>query len=119
MLRLRVDADGPATVLAELLGERDHFVERRDLELAVVGVRSEGEPLARAKRLDLGEREVFGEPAGHRLPVDRLRALAVRELVGDVRRAADFVLVPRDEDAVSRRDEVGLDEVGAHLDARR
>ena len=35
---------------------------------------------------------------------------------GDVRRAADLVLVPRDQDAVLRGHHVGLDEIGALLD---
>ena len=78
-------------------------------------MRSERQALLRAQRLDLREREVLGEPAGDRLAVDRLRRLAVRETIGDVGRAADLVLVARDEDAVLRRDQVGLDEVGAHL----
>ena len=34
----------------------------------------------------------------------------------DVGRARDLVLVAGDEDAVARRDEVGLDVVGAHPD---
>ena len=101
---------------AELLRERDHFVERRDLKLAVVGVRAERQPLARAQRLDLRQREVFGEPAGDRLAVDGLGPLAIGKPLGDVGRAADLVLVPRDEHAVFGRDEIGLDEVGAHLD---
>ena len=35
---------------------------------------------------------------------------------GDVRRAADLVLVPRDQDAVLRGHQIGLDEIGALLD---
>ncbi len=77
VLGLRIDPDRPPTGAAELLRERDHFVEGRDLKLAVVCVRTEGEPLARAKRLDFRQREVFGEPAGHRLAVDRLGPLAI------------------------------------------
>ena len=50
-------------------------------ELAVVLVRPEREPLLRAQRLDLGEREVLGEPAGDRLAVDGLRrACAIGKL---------------------------------------
>ena len=79
-------------------------------------MRSERQPLSRAERLDLREREVLGEPAGDRLAVDGLRALAIGKPIGDVGRAADLVLVPRDQHAVLRRDEVRLDEVGAHLD---
>jgi hypothetical protein len=42
--------------------------------------------------------------------------LAIGKLDGDVRRAADLVLVPRDEHAVLRAHEIGLDDVRAHLD---
>ena len=75
-----------------------------------------GEPLDGAQRLELGEREVLGEPAGHGDAVDRLGRPAVGELRAgrDVGRAADLVLVPGDEHAVLGRDEVGLDVVGAH-----
>ena len=79
VLGLGIDADRTAAGLAELLRELDDFVERRDLELAVVGVRAERQPLARAERLDLGEREVFGEPARDRLAVDRSWCACDRE----------------------------------------
>ena len=91
MLGLGIDANRTAACLAEALGQLDDFVERRDLKLAVVGVRSKGQPLSRAERLDLREREVFGEPAGDRLAVDRLRSLAIGKPIRDVGRAADFV----------------------------
>jgi hypothetical protein len=99
----------------ELLRELEHLIERRDLELAVVGVRAEGQPFLRAQGLDLGEREVLGEPAGHRLAVDGLGGLAVRKLHGDVGGPADLVLVTRDQDAVLGRHQIGLDEVRPHL----
>ena len=69
----RCRSAGPES--ARALRELDHLVERRDLELAVVRVRSERQPLVRAERLDLREREVLGEPPGDRLAVDRLRRL--------------------------------------------
>ena len=115
MLGLRIDADRPTELVSQLLRERDHLVEGRHLELSVPGMRSERQPLARAQRLDFGEREVLGEPSGDRHPIDRLRPLAVRELHRGVRGAADLVLMARDEHAVLRRDEIGFDVVGAHL----
>jgi hypothetical protein len=115
MLRLRVDAD------AVTLSQVDHLLQGRDLVQAVEGnvVRPEGrQPLFRSQRLQLGEREVLGEPARDRIPVDRLRRPPRRELrmARDVGRSGDLVLVTRHEDAVARRDEIGLDVVGAHLD---
>ena len=78
----------------------------------------ERQALLGAQGLELGEREVLREPARDAAPVDRLRRLARRELgvVGDVGGATDLVLVPGDEDAVLRRDEVRLDVVGAEPD---
>src|SRR5215468_8358115 len=115
MLGLRVDANRPAQLLPELLRKLDYLVERRHLELAVVRMRSERQALLRAERLDLGQREILAEPAGYLDAVNRLRALAIGELRFDVRRAADVVLVPCNQDAVFRRDQIGLDEVGAHF----
>ena len=116
MFGLRIDADGPPAGCARLLREREHFIKGRDLKLTVVGVRAEWQPLARAKRLDFRQREVLAEPTAHRLAVDHPGALAIREPLGDIGRAAEFVLVPRDQDAVLRRDEIRLDEIRAHLD---
>ena len=113
VLGLGVDADARAR------GERDHLLERRDPEAAVErGAAQLRQPLPRAQRAQLGEREVLGEPAVLLAPVDRLDRPARRELraLRDVGRARDLVLVARDEPPVARRDHVGLDEVGAELD---
>ena len=118
MLGLGIDADRPAARRAEALGQLDHFVERRDRELAVVGVGSERQAFARAERLNFREREILAEPSGDRLPVDHLRPLAIREALRGVGRGADLVLMAREQHAVFRRDEIGLDEVGAHLDGQ-
>ena len=87
---------------------------------AVFAGRTAGSRSLARRVLQLGEREVLGEPAGDGSPVDGLGRPAVGELgvVGDVGRAADLVLVAGDEHAVLRRDEVGLDEVGALQDRR-
>jgi hypothetical protein len=122
VLRLRVDADGPALpVRPRVLGSEqlEQLLERRHLEAAVERRPAQlGQALARAERLELGEREVLGEPAGDRRAVDRLRGSALRELraARDVGRSGDLVLVAADEDAVLRRDQVRLDEVGALRD---
>ena len=144
MLGFRIHADRPprrrtaapgvrlgAAALVGLHDELQHLVERRHLEHAVearVGGAQRGQSLAGAQRLQLGEREVLGEPAGDRHAVDRLRGLARCELGtidhvggGFAHRAVgiedrDRVLVPRDEHAVLGDHEVGLDVVGALLD---
>jgi hypothetical protein len=76
-----------------------------------------GEALLGAQRLELGEREVLGEPlVRERVAIDHLRRPPVGELrvVGDVGRRADRRLVARDQHAVLRGHEVGLDVVRAH-----
>jgi len=91
-------------------------VERR------VGRTHVRQPFHGAQCLELGEREVLGEPrVGSHDAVDRLRRPTTGELgmLPDVRRASDVVLVPRDQLAVLGGDEVRLDEVGAHLDGQR
>ena len=108
--------DGAMTRLTQPLGKIEYFIERGNRKLAVVRVRAEGQPFACAERLDLGKREVFGEPAGQRLAVDGLRSFAIGKAIRDVAGRTDFVLVPGDQDAIFRRDEIRLDEVGAHLD---
>ena len=65
--------------------------------------------------LQLGPREVLGEPAFVRDAVDGLRRAAVGELGarGDVRRRADLVLVAHDEHPVAREHDIGLDRIDA------
>ena len=121
MLRLRVEANRSSTALALAPGEVGDLLERRDPEPPVERGTARPnlrKPLARPKGSQLVEREVLREPAGQRDAVDHLRRSPVRELRmgGDVRRAADLVLVPRDQDAVLRGHHVGLDEIGALLD---
>ena len=116
MFRLGIDADDPAALAAFALREIDHLVERRDRELAVVFMRARAHPLTRPQRFDLGEGEVLGEPAADRLAVDGLRPPAIGEAHRHVGGLAELMLVARDQHAVLRRHEVGLDVVGAHLD---
>src|SRR4051812_39025516 len=118
VLRFRVDTDWPADLPPQLLRELNDFVKRRDLELTVIRMRSKREPFARTQRLDLRQREVFAEPPRHGLAVNGLCTLAIGIPVCSVGRAADFVLVPGNQDAVLRRDKVWLDEIGAHLDTK-
>src|SRR5437764_421018 len=70
------------------------------------------QPLDRTQRLQFGQREVFGEPAGDRGAVDDLRGPAGRELRSgrDVCGTGDLRLVPRDEYVIAGGYEVGLDE---------
>ena len=121
MLGLGVDADRPSTRRPHLGRQRDDLGQRRHLELAVVGRRARAQvrqALACPERLDLGQRQVLGEPARHLTSVDGLGGPAVGELgaVGDVGRARHLVLVARDQDPVARGDHVGLDDVGTLLD---
>ena len=77
---------------------------------------AELQTLAGAQCLHFGEGEVLDEPAGDRLAVDDGGPLAPGKGRGGVRRPADLVLVTHHEHAVLRRDDVGLDEIGTHLD---
>jgi DNA-binding FadR family transcriptional regulator len=118
MLRLGVDPD------AQLRRQLDDLLEGGHLVPPVVErvARPQlGDALRRSQRLDLGQREVLGEPAGQLAAVDRLRRAPVGELgtAGDVRRARDLVLVAGDEHAVLGRDSVLLDVVGAHPGGQR
>jgi hypothetical protein len=122
VLGLGVDADVAVQLPGEPLDEVDDLLERRHLVAAVVdrvALAHERQALLRAQGLQLGEREVVGEPAGLGDAVDGLGRLAAGELgmVGDVRRVGDVRLVAGDEDVVLRRDQVGLDVVGAHASA--
>ena len=124
VLRLRVEADRTTDAFARMSRQVDDLFERRDLEPSVkrgTGRSKLWKPLARPKGSQLVDREVLGEPAGQHNAVDHLRRSTVRELGmgGDVRRATDLVLVPRDEHAVFRRHHVGLDEIGTLLDRQR
>jgi hypothetical protein len=75
---------------------------------------------ARAQTLDLGEREIFGEPTAHRFTVDDLHTPAHRKLrmLRNVRRTANFIFVPRDQDAIARHDQIGFDVIRALLDCQ-
>ena len=124
VLGLGVDADRPVQLARQAAREVDDLLEGRHLVAAVVErvARPQlGDALLGAQRLELGEREVLGEPAGERDAVDRLRRAAARKLRvgGDVGRPGDLVLVPRHQHAVLGRDEIGLDVVRAHPGAER
>src|SRR5690606_39423767 len=72
-----------------------------------------------AQPLQLGEREVLGEPAGDGHAVQGLGGAPAGELgvVGDVRRAADLRFVAADQMAVPGGDQVaGLDDVSAQVE---
>ena len=121
VLRLRVEPDRMPAALPGAAGQVDDVFECWDPELAVergIARPKFWQPLARPKGSQLVEREVLREPAGQRNAVDDLRRSPVRELGmgGDVCRAADLVLVPRDQDAVLRGHQIGLDEIGPLLD---
>ena len=81
MFRFWIDPDRTVRLTPQPLCQFDHVIECRNRELAVVLVRPKREPLLRAQRLDLGEREVFGEPASDRLAVNGLRRAAIGNFV--------------------------------------
>ena len=119
VLDLEHDADLAALLERRRAHEVEHVAQAQH-RLLVVERRARRpqlrQSLAAAQRRQLVPREVLGEPAGQLGAVDRLRRAAVGELeaVGDIRRARDLVLVPHDEHAVPRDDDVGLDRVDAH-----
>ena len=120
MLRLRVDADRAAQLPAQPLAQPQHLLEGRHLEAAVPDACSPGASSGRrsfARRVfsSASVKSVVNHPVTGR-PSTQLRRSPGSELgvLGDVGRAADLGLVPGDEHAVLGRDEVGLDEVGAH-----
>jgi hypothetical protein len=115
MLGLRVDADSlPFREIDDFL-QRGHLVEAVEGRVRRPQVRN---PLDRTQRLELGEREIRGEPTRERRAVDHLRRAPVREfgMGRDIGRARDLRLVTNDEDAVLGGHEIGLDVVGAHVD---
>ena len=89
VLHLRIGADGPAGAAALGLRQVDDLLVGRD-RLAAVERRADRpqrrQTLAGAQRLQLGEGEVLGEPAGDRLAVDDLSGLAGGELAAGRRR---------------------------------
>ena len=122
MLGLRIHADscGTGAAAVDLGRQLQDVIEGRNQELSVEGavLRPQfRQPLPRPQRLDLGQCEVFGEPARHGFAVDGLSAAARRKfcMLRDVGGAADLVLVPGDEDPVAGHDQVGLDVIGTLL----
>ncbi len=121
MLELGVEPD-PAPGLGLLglrqrhdLGEGRHLVEPVE---AGIGGADRGQPLARAQRAHLGQREVLGEPAADQPPLDILAALAVGEFGprGDIGGVGKLGLVPGDELEVPGRHQIGFDEIRALID---
>ena len=117
-LRLGVDTDRAAefggTAAPEGRGSRRRSAPVEPVE---AGVRrpERRQPLDHAQGAQLGEREVVDEPAGARCPVDDAGGAPVGELgaARDVGGRPQLRLVPRDQDAVGGRDEVGFEVVGA------
>jgi hypothetical protein len=104
------------------LDQVDDLLEGRHLVAPVVervALAHERQALLGTQRLELGQREVVGEPAGLGGAVDRLGRLARGELgmVGYVRGVGDVRLVPGDEDVILGGHQVGFDVVGAHARA--
>src|SRR3954447_2765016 len=117
VLGLGIDADRPSS-LGALFRQSDHLGEGGHLEPAVITLVTERQPLLRPQRSDLSEREVLGEPASDFVTINLFSRLSRREfrMVGDVGGLRDFVLMAGDQDAILRRNQVWLDEIGTHLD---
>ena len=117
-----VDANAASGFGARCLGQSQYFLERRHLKLPVIrriGLTQLRQPLLRAQRLELGQREIFGKPAGHFLTVNGLGRLAVRKPwfrrnIGCFR---NLVLVPRHQHAVFGQHKIGFDKVCALIDS--
>ncbi|KAG0740472.1 hypothetical protein G6F24_017006 [Rhizopus arrhizus] len=95
VLDLRHQADATVGTPCLLHQEGEDLVKAGDAELAVVGGAAQfWQALTRVQRLQLGQGEVFGEPALDLLPVDDLAGAAAGELGmrGHVGGAADLVL---------------------------
>jgi hypothetical protein len=90
VLELRDEPDPAMQLARELVAQVDDLLERRDRVAAIVervALAQVGQALLRPQRLELGEREVLGEPVvRERDAVDDLRRAASGELgmVGDV-----------------------------------
>ena len=111
LLGFRVDADLAAVARAQVARQRDDLLEGRDAvrvrrrrREARIGRRC-GADRPHRQRLDLGQRELR----------DRVAAAAGKERLR-IGRAGQRVVVHRDQHAVLRQLQVGLDVVGAELD---
>ena len=95
------------------LGERQYLFKGRDFKLPVkrhIVLAQLRQAFLGAQGLEFGQREIFGEPAGHFLTIDGLACLAVGKfgLVGHVGGFRNLILMPRDQYAVFRQDKVRL-----------
>ncbi len=96
--------------------EVDDLVQRHDLKMAIpLRATQLRQPLTRAQGLQLGQGEVFGEPAFQRLAIDGLARLARGKLrmAGHIGGAADLVLMARYQHAILGRHQIRLDEISA------
>jgi hypothetical protein len=116
VLDLRHQADAAVGAAGLLDDERDDLVQRGDAELTIEARAAQlRQALAGIQRLQLGQGEVFGEPAFDALAIDGPGGLAAGEfgMGGDVGGAADLVLVARHHHPVLGHHQIGLDVVGA------
>ena len=121
VLGFGIDADAAAGACRRRLGQCDDLVKGRDRLLAVegrIGGAQLRQTLTGAQRLQFGQREILGEPAGDGLAIDAAAGLAVGEFraAGDIGGGGDFILVAGHKLVVLGGNQIGLDEVGALLD---
>src|SRR5215472_151056 len=100
--------------------QHEDLLQRGNLELPVearVGGPQLRDALAHPQYLELGEREVLGEPTLEADTVDRAPGAARGKLAvrGDVRGTADLVFMARDQHAIARHHQVWLDEIRTRL----
>ncbi|GAB3751321.1 hypothetical protein GCM10028795_19170 [Lysobacter olei] len=116
VLEFRDQADGAPQATGFGGDQFDHFIQRGNRELAVMGGGPKsGKTFVDAQRLQFGEGEVFGKPPFEGLAVDNLLPAAVRELgpLSYIGRAAEFALMSGDEHSITRGHQIGLDEIRA------
>ncbi len=121
MLGLDIQADPSAFALLQGLHQVDDFLQGGNLQAAIearIARTDIRNSLDGAEGFQLGQREILAEPAGQADAVDRLGAFAFGEF-GTLRHIggqAEFVVVARDQFAVTGHDQVRFDVIRALQD---
>ena len=122
MFDLGSQPDHPPVFCGSVCGEGDDVVERRDFKLPIERGRAQlRQALAGTQRLQLRQREVFGEPPCGALAVDSLGRSARCEpgMLRHIGGAGNLVLMPCHQNAVAGADQIRLDQIRAVLDCLR
>ena len=116
MLGFGIDANCPASRSTLRLGKREYLFKGRNFELPVKGhivLAQLRQAFLGAQCLQLGQSEIFGEPAHLFVAVDRLAGFARGKFgfVGNVGGFGNLVLVPRNQNIVFGQHQVRLYEI--------